>query len=189
MLFAEIRQPDSEYLAFPTLSSVRRRYVPIAYLKPEVIASNQLYVISRASLFHFGVLHSDMHMAWVRQVGGRFKSDYRYSAGLIYNNYPWPVEVTGIHRETVVESAQAVLHERAKFPTSVLADLYDPLLMPEPLLKAHHRLDRAVDRCYRTEPFDSDRQRVEYLFALYEKLTAPIIAAAKPKRKKNRNSS
>lgn len=182
MLFAEIRQPTSRYLAFPTLSSVRRRYVPIAYLEPNVIASNQVYVIAGASLFHFGVVHSETHMAWIRQVGGRFKSDYRYSASLTYNNYPWPENVTDKHRAAVEAAAQAVLDARAQFPTSTLADLYDPLTMPAPLLKAHQTLDRAVDRCYRPEPFPSDRHRVEYLFALYEKITAPLVAKAKPKR-------
>jgi hypothetical protein len=183
MLFAEIRQPNSGYLAFPTLSSVRRRYVPIAYLQPNVIASNQVYVIAGASLFHFGVVHSEMHMAWIRQVGGRFKSDYRYSASLTYNNYPWPGAVTDKQRAAVEAAAQAVLDARAQFPTSTLADLYDPLTMPAPLLKAHQELDRAVDRCYRPDSFPSDRHRVEYLFALYEKITAPLVAAAKPKRK------
>jgi hypothetical protein len=182
MLFAEIRQPNSGYLAFPTLSSVRRRYVPIAYLQPNVIASNQVYVIAGASLFHFGVLHSEMHMAWIRQVGGRFKSDYRYSASLIYNNYPWPTAVTDKQRAAVEAAAQSVLEARSKYPTSTLADLYDPLLMPAPLPKAHQELDRAVDRCYRPEAFTSDRQRVEYLFALYEKITAPLLP--KPLRKR-----
>ncbi len=184
MLFAEIRQPTSGYLAFPTLSSVRRRYVPIAYLQSNVIASNQVYVIAGASLFHFGVVHSEMHMAWIRQVGGRFKSDYRYSASLTYNNYPWPTDATDKQRAAVEAAAQAVLDARAKYPTSTLADLYDPLTMPAPLLKAHQELDRAVDRCYRPDPFPSDRHRVEYLFALYEKITAPLVAAAKPKRKR-----
>jgi hypothetical protein len=111
------------------------------------------------------------------------KSDYRYSARIVYNNYPWPADVTDKQRAAVEAAAQAVLDARAQYPTSTLADLYDPLTMPAPLLKAHQQLDRAVDRCYRPEPFPSDRHRVEYLFALYEQLTAPLVAAAKPARK------
>ena len=124
-----------------------------------------------------------MHMAWMRQVCGRLESRYRYSNKLVYNNYPWPQAVTDKQRAAVEAAAQAVLDARAQYPTSTLADLYDPLTMPAPLLKAHQHLDRAVDRCYRPEPFPSDRHRVEYLFALYEKLTAPLVAAAKPARK------
>ena len=111
------------------------------------------------------------------------KSDFSYSNSLVYNNYPWPATVTDKQRAAVEAAAQAVLDARAQYPTSTLADLYDPLTMPAPLLKAHQQLDRAVDRCYRPEPFPSDRHRVEYLFALYEQLTAPLVAAAKPPRK------
>jgi hypothetical protein len=122
-------------------------------------------------------------MAWMRQFCGRLESRYRYSKDIVYNNYPWPQEVTAKQRSAVEAAAQAVLDARAKYPTSTLADLYDPLTMPGPLLKAHQELDRAVDRCYRPEPFPSDRHRVKYLFALYEKLTAPLVAAAQPARK------
>jgi hypothetical protein len=104
-------------------------------------------------------------------------------SNLISNTYPWPAAVTDKQRAAVEAAAQAVLDARAQFPTATLADLYDPLTMPAPLLKAHQALDRAVDRCYRPDPFPSDRHRVEYLFALYEKITAPLVAAAKPKRK------
>jgi hypothetical protein len=125
-----------------------------------------------------------MHMAWVRQLCGRLKSDFRYSKDIVYNNYPWPADVTDKQRTVVEAAAQAVLDAREMYPTSTLADLYDPLTMPAPLLKAHQELDRAVDRCYRPEAFDSDRQRVEFLFALYEKITAPLVAAARPKRRR-----
>ena len=130
-----------------------------------------------------------MHMAWMRYVCGRLKSDYRYSAGIVYNNYPWPESVTDKQRAAVEAAAQAVLDARAKFAISTLADLYDPLTMPAPLLKAHQVLDRAVDRCYRSEPFPSDRHRVEYLFALYERLTAPLLPAAKTKRRRRSEES
>ena len=123
-------------------------------------------------------------MAWVRQVCGRLKSDYRYSNKLVYNNYPWPEAVTDKQLAAVEAAAQTVLDTRAKYPISTLADLYDPLTMPPPLLTAHRALDRAVDRCYRPDPFPSDRHRFEYLFARYEKITAPLLPAAKPKRKR-----
>jgi len=126
-----------------------------------------------------------MHMAWVRQVGGRLKSDYRYSNRLVYNNYPWPQEPSAKQHAAVEAAAQAVLDVRREHLKrgNSYADLYDPLFMPPALLKAHRTLDRAVDRCYRRQPFTSDRQRVEFLFALYEKLTTPLIAAA-AKRKR-----
>jgi hypothetical protein len=101
----------------------------------------------------------------------------------LYNNYPWPQSVTDEQRSAVETAAPAVPDARAQYPTSTLADLYDPSAMPAPRLKAHQQLDRAVDRCYRPEPFPSDRHRMEYLFALYEKLTAPLVAAAKPARR------
>ena len=120
----------------------------------------------------------------MRQVCGRLESRYRYSNKLVYNNYPWPQDMTAKQRLAVEAAAQAVLDARAEYPTSTLADLYDPLTMPGPLLQAHQALDRAVDRCYRPEPFPSDRHRVEYLFALYEQITGPLVAAAKPARKR-----
>ncbi len=125
-----------------------------------------------------------MHMAWVKQVCGRLKSDFRYSSSLVYNNFPWPQTPTDKQRAAVEEAAQAVLDARKAFPHATLADLYDPLAMPPALVKAHASLDRAVDLCYRPQPFENDRQRVEYLFALYEKLTVPLIAPAKKGRRK-----
>ena len=183
-LFGEIRQPTTNFVLIPRHSSEARPYIPISYFAPKFIVSDSCLFLPNASLFHFGVLTSAMHMAWVKQVCGRIKSDYRYSVKLVYNNYPWPGTVTPKQQMAVQAAAQAVLDARAKYPASTLADLYDPLTMPGPLLKAHQALDRAVDRCYRAEPFPSDRHRVEYLFALYEKITTPLVAAVKPKRKR-----
>jgi len=186
-LFGEIRQPTRRYLAIPKTSSERRPYVPIAFLDSKTIASTELLTVSEANVYHFGVLTSAMHMAWVRQVCGRLESRYRYSARLVYNNYPWPQSPSERQREAVEKAAQAVLDVRAEYlgRGDKLADLYDPLAMPAKLVKAHAALDRAVDRCYRAQPFTSERQRVEFLFALYEKLTTPLIAAAgKKKRRK-----
>jgi len=192
-LFAEIRQPSTAYLAFPTVSSERRIYIPIGMLPSEVIASNQVYVLAGASLYHLGILTSAMHMAWVRTVCGRLKSDYRYSAGIVYNNFPWPLDATDKQKQAIEEAAQKVLDTRAKFPKSSLADLYDPLTMPPDLLKAHQALDRAVDTAYVSsggkKNFASDAERVAFLFDLYRQIVGllPALQAGPRKRKpKNR---
>jgi hypothetical protein len=127
-----------------------------------------------------------MHMAWVRQVCGRLKSDYRYSAKLVYNNYPWPDPVTDGQRSAVESAAQGVLDARLAHPGSTLADLYDPLTMPADLARAHAALDRAVDRCYRPQPFPDERRRFEYLFGLYEKLVAPLVSSGNRKAGRGR---
>lgn len=176
-LFGEIRQPKTDYLLIPRHSSERRDYIPIGYLPPEVIAGDSCLVIEGASHLHFGVLTSSMHMAWVRTVCGRIKSDFRYSNKLVYNNFPWPQAPTDAQKAAVEQAAQAVLDARAKFPDQTLADLYDPLAMPKPLRDAHRALDRAVDRCYRRNAFDSERARVEYLFALYQQLITPLTSS------------
>ena len=200
-LFGEIRQPATRYLLIPSVSSETRRYIPMGFLRPDVIASNLALMVPGATLYHFGVLSSAMHMAWVRQVCGRLKSDYRYSNKLVYNNYPWPQDVADKQKQRVEEAAQAVLDMRvecgdgragflpaARSPGKAcsLADLYDPLATPAQLAKAHANLDRAVDLCYRSHPFTSERQRVEFLFSLYEKLSAPLTAQPKPRRRPQR---
>ncbi|MEI7911425.1 MAG: DNA methyltransferase [Verrucomicrobiota bacterium] len=181
-LFTEDRQPNhGRYLAFPRTSSENRRYIPIAYLSAEVIAANDIQMVPEADAYQFGILASAMHMAWMGTVTGRLKSDFRYSSKVVYNNYPWPEAATDAQRTKVEEAAQAVLDAREQFPTSTLADLYDPISMPPKLAKAHEQLDRAVEKCYRKDPFTSDRQRVEFLFALYETLSAPLVPPAKKK--------
>lgn len=127
-------------------------------------------------------MESAVHMAWLRNIGGRLKSDYRYSIGLVYNAFPWPT-LTDADKARLDTLAQAVLDARAAHPGATLADLYDPDVMPADLRKAHRALDLAVDRLYRKAPFESDRERVEHLFMLYEKMTAGLLAkAGKPKR-------
>ncbi len=180
--FFYISQPTTNYILIPEVSSERRKFIPIGFLSPDIISANTNFLIPSASRYLFGILTSTMHMAWMRTVGGRLKSDYRYSGSMVYNNFPWPESATTAQRMVVETTAQAVLDVRKQFPDSTLADLYDPVLMPSPLAKAHAELDRAVDRCYRKEPFLSERARVEFLFQLYEKLTAPLLAAAKAKR-------
>jgi len=183
-LFAEIRQVSSDYLLIPSVSSELRKFIPLGFMSANVIANNLVMFVPGATHFHFGVLTSSMHTAWTKQVCGRLKSDVRYSNKLVYNNFPWPEAATEKHRAAVEAAAQEVLDARASFPSSTLADLYDPLAMPPALVKAHAKLDRAVDLCYRPQIFANDRQRVEYLFALYEKLTAPLIPATKKSRRK-----
>ena len=125
-----------------------------------------------------------MHMAWVRQVAGRLKSDYRYSAKLVYNNFPWPEDVTAAKRRAVEQAAQKVLDVREAYPEASLADLYDPLSMPADLAKAHAALDRAVDRCYRSRPFAGEVNRVEYLFKEYQRLASPLMPAKTTRKRK-----
>jgi len=189
-LFAEIRQPTTRFIVVPLHTSENRRYVPFGYFEPNHIIHNSCSAIPNAGLFHFGVLSSTMHMAWVRQVCGRLESRYRYSTTLVYNNYPWPAEVGEKRQRAVETAAQSVLDARTQFlppkGTSTLADLYDPLSMPSPLSQAHADLDRAVDRCYRSESFRSDRERVEYLFSLYERFIAPLLPTTPRSRGRRR---
>lgn len=175
--------PTSTFLVVPKVSSERREYVPIGWLEAPVIPSDLLFVLNDARLLDFGILTSQMHMAWLRHIGGRLESRYRYSIGLVYNTFPWP-DATGKQETEVQTLAQAVLDARAAWPTSSLADLYDPDTMPANLRKAHTALDVAVDRLYRKKPFDSDRDRVEHLFGLYEKLVNPLEADAEKQNKR-----
>ncbi len=194
--FAFVSHPNTPYLLFPSVSSERRDYIPIGFMPAEVIASNLCLIVPHATLYHFGVLTSAMHMAWVRSVCGRLKSDYRYSAGIVYNNFPWPLcsscNARGTDapadktRQAIEAAAQAVLDARAQFPgATTLADLYDPLTMPPALLKAHQKLDAAVDRAYGKTGFKSDAERVAFLFQRYQALSSLLpVAAVKRSRKK-----
>ena len=174
--------PDAPFLAIPEVSSERRTYVPIGWLEPPCIPSNQLLVVRDAGLWLFGLLASRMHMAWLRHVGGRLKSDYRYSSGLVYNTFPLPSKDADLSR--LEPLAQAVLDARAAHPGATLADLYDPDLMPPNLRRAHGSLDRAVDRLYRHAGFASERERVEHLFMRYEALSVPLGAQPNAKHKR-----
>jgi hypothetical protein len=199
-LFGEIRQPPGRYLFVPSVSSETRTYIPLGFMHPTTIASNLALMVPGATLYQFGVLSSAMHMAWVRHVCGRLESRYRYSNRLVYNNFPWPNSLTDKQRAKVEALAQQVLDMRVEcgdgrvgylpvlrggVTPCTLADLYDRLTMPLKLLKAHKALDRAVDACYRAPRFTSERQRVEYLFGLYEALTAPLAAGVSKKRRKS----
>lgn len=162
--------PTGTYIAIPEVSSERREFIPMGFLTPDTLCSNKLRLIPDASLFHFGVLTSTMHMAWTRAVCGRLKSDYQYSAKIVYNNFPWP-EVTEAQQEKIAELAQGVLDARALYPNSTLADLYDPLTMPPELVTAHRKLDAAVEKAYGRK-FEDDAERVAFLFEKYSELTS-----------------
>lgn len=181
-LFSEDRQPTTRYLMFPKVSSERRAYIPFAYVEPEFIINNTASFIPDASLYLFGILESKMHMAWMSYVCGRMKSDFIYSNKIVYNNYPWPENVNEKQIKAVEKAVESVLSARKEFPTYSLADLYDPLTMPPVLVKAHQELDKAVDLCYRPQPFINAAKRIEFLFELYEKYTADLFTKEKPKK-------
>ncbi len=169
--FAEIRQPTTMYLAIPTVCSERRRYIPIAYLSPDIIASNQLYVVPNATVYEFGILISLVHMAWMRVVGGRLETRYRYSNGVVYNNFPWP-EPTEEQKQEIAATTQSILDARVAHPECTLADLYDDTFMPADLRAAHEANDRAVLAAYGLAPDTSEMDIVSHLFKLYAKKTA-----------------
>jgi len=142
--------------------------------------------IPNGSLFHFGVLMSKMHMAWVQSVCGRLKSDFRYSKDIVYNNFPWAENSTKKQVLTIEKAAQKVLDVRELFSNDSLAVLYDPSAMPPELIKAHNELDKAVDLAYRPQPFTSEANRMEFLFSLYEKNTADLFTKVKAKKTKKK---
>jgi hypothetical protein len=181
--FFYISHPNCEYLVIPETSSERRKYIPIGYIPADTVASNAVYLIPSASLFTFGLMCSIMHVLWSRTVGGKLKSDFRYSGSIVYNNYPWPENPTDKQKEQIEKAAQKVLDARLEFPTSSLADLYDPLTMPPVLVKAHNELDKAVDAAYSKQTFNSDAKRMEFLFELYEKYTAGLFVKEKTGKK------
>jgi len=195
--------PQSTYIILPKVSSARRDFIPFGFIEPSVFCSDLVFMLPKGELVHFGVLSSTMHNAWVRYTCGRLKSDYRYSKDIVYNNFPWPefpesykqnqppAQVN--HAQAAIETAaQTVLDVRARFQTgdqpATLADLYDPLTMPPELLKAHQKLDAAVDKAYEAsggkKSYKSDAERVAFLFELYQKLTS-LLPADKPKPKRS----
>ncbi len=165
--FRETNNPD-KCIVIPVVSSEKRPYIPIGFIDKNTISTNGNLIIPNGDLFLFGQLTSLMHMAWVKYTCGRLKSDYRYSKDLVYNNYPFPKNVSEKQKKAVEEKAQNVLDIRASFSDCSLADLYDPLSMPPNLKKAHQELDKAVDNCYGSKSFKNDKERIEFLFGLYE---------------------
>lgn len=160
--------PESNYMIVPVVSSEKRKYVPMGFMIPDILCSNQVNLIPSATLYHFGVLESNVHMAWMRAVCGRLKSDYRYSKDIVYNNFPWP-DATDEQRAEIAQAAQRILDARQLYPDSSLADLYDPTLMPHELLKAHRDNDRLVMRLYGFPTSMTETECVAQLFKLYQK--------------------
>ncbi len=179
--------PDRPFLIVPKVSSERREYVPIGWMEPPTIPSDLVFVLQTDDLWHFGILTSRMHMAWLRHIGGRLESRYRYSAGIVYNAFPSP-PASNTLQARIRRLAQAVLDARARFPAATLADLYDADAMPPELHRAHRALDTAVDRLYSAAAFSSDRARVEHLFGLYERLVAPLATLTRQRKPRQRVS-
>jgi hypothetical protein len=184
-LFQEIRQPRSTYILVPRVSSERRRYIPIGFVSSRIIASDAAQIITKASLYHFGVLTSSIHNAWARAVCGRLKSDYRYSKDVVYNNFPWP-NATDEQKENIATLSQDILDARANYPDCSLADLYDQRTMPKELLKAHQNLDRAVMKLYGFNKKQTETDIVAALMKMYQKLTMPptLISESQTKNKR-----
>ncbi len=172
-LFAENRQPETDYIAIPEVSSEKRNYIPIGFMSADVICSNKLQIIPNATLYEFGILTSKIHNAWLRTVCGRLKSDYDYSGKIVYNNFPW-CNPTDSQKAKIEQTAQAILDARAKYPDSSLADLYDESTMPPELRKAHKENDKAVMAAYGFDQKMSETEIVAELFKMYEKLTKKI---------------
>ena len=169
-LFGEIRQPETPMLVIPKVSSERRRYIPIAFVQPEVIINGSALIIPDATLYHFGIMISNVHMAWMRVVAGRLETRYQYSGSNVYNNFPWPA-ITPEQEAEISRTAQAILDARNLYPDCSLADLYDELFMPVELRRAHQANDRAVMRAYGLPVTTSESDTVAHLFKLYEELT------------------
>ncbi len=170
-LFQQIRQPDTNFILIPRVSSEGRKYIPIGFLSPDHIVSDAIQFIPDATLFHFGVLTSSVHMAWTRVVCGRLKSDYRYSNDIVYNNFPWPVP-SDAQKGKIEQAAQAILDARALYPESSLADLYDEVAMPPELRKAHRANDAAVLEAYGFPQDATESEIVARLFKMYQELTS-----------------
>ncbi len=175
--------PAEDYILISRVSSERRLYLPVGHIDFNDLTSDSALILVGAKFYHFGIISSLMHNAWMRTVCGRLESRYRYSAGIVYNNFPWPENPTDKQKQAIEDAAQGVLDARAQFPGSSLADLYDPLTMPPLLLKAHQTLDRAVDAAYGKTNFKTEAERVAFLFELYQKYTS-LFAPEKPKRRK-----
>ncbi len=184
MLFGEDRQPDSDYVFIPLTSSETRDYIPMGFFAKDSISNNTASIIPNATLYHFGILTSKMHMDWMRYVCGRLKSDYRYSNEIVYNNFPFPLEVSEKDKTKIEELTQTILNVRSEYTEATLADMYNQP-MPSRLLKAHEALDKAVDKLYRKEGFKSDIERVAHLFELNQKLTSLVVDEPKKSKRKS----
>ncbi|PUE42595.1 SAM-dependent methyltransferase [Limnohabitans sp. Bal53] len=189
-------KPVTDYMLIPRVSSEKRLFIPMGYIDKETLTSDSAHIVTGTTRLHFGVMSSTMHNAWVRATCGRLESRYRYSKDIVYNNYPWPgfagEPLSDKHRTAIEQAAQCVLDARAQFASSSLADLYDPLTMPPALLKAHQKLDTAVDAAYQPsggkKSYASDAERVAFLFELYQRITSLLPAPAAKKKHKSQTT-
>ncbi|MCC6690248.1 MAG: class I SAM-dependent DNA methyltransferase, partial [Bacteroidia bacterium] len=179
-LFRDRNRPGT-FIVIPRVSSENRKYIPMGFFDRNSIVSDTCMSIPNGTIYHFGILMSAMHMAWVEYICGRLKSDYRYSKDIVYNNYPWPETSTDKQIKTIETAAQKVLDARAKYPANSLSDLYNPWAMPKELVKAHNELNKSVDLAYRSQSFTNEASRIEFLFELYEKYTANLFTKEKMK--------
>ena len=168
--FGQYREPSEQFIAFAKVSSERREYIPFGFLTNDIIPGDKLFTVPNATIYLFGVLTSNVHMAWMRTVCGRLKSDYSYSTTLVYNTFPFPTP-TDAQKEAIEKTAQGILDARALYPDSSLADLYDPLTMPPELRKAHEANDRAVEKAYGRK-FADEAEIVAYLMQEYQRLVS-----------------
>ncbi len=182
-LFRDRNRPET-FIVVPRVSSESRPYIPFGFFDKYSIVSDTCMSIPNGNKYHFGILMSIMHMAWVKKICGRLKSDYRYSKDIVYNNYPWPENPTDKQIKAIETAAQKVLDARLLYPNCSLADLYDSLTMPPALVKAHNELNKAVDLAYRAQAFISEASRMVFLFELYEKYTADLFTKEKVKKTK-----
>jgi hypothetical protein len=181
-LFGEIRQPETNFILIPRVSSENRKIIPMGMFTPDYIVGDTCLSIPNGTLYHLGILQSSMHMAWVKTVCGRLKSDYRYSNEIVYNNFPWPENITQKQIDAIEMAMQKVLVERKEISDCPLGKMYDNGKMPPNLVKAHIGLDKAVDAAYRSQSFISEAKRMEFLFELYEKYTADLFTKEKVKK-------
>jgi hypothetical protein len=190
MLFRQVTQPKNDYIVVSAHSSENRDFIPLGFLSKSHIVGNSCFSVPNATKYHFGVMMSRMHMAWVKYTCGRLESRYRYSKDIVYNNFPWP-SPTEKQVEAIETAAKEVLDARGEFSSSTLAELYDPLGMPGALAKAHQRLDRAVDAAYGKAGLKTDAERVAFLFEKYHAMAAPldIQEPEKPKRARKTKAS
>jgi len=188
--FREMREAENISLVIPGTSSERRRYIPVGYLDKSIVVNNLAFAIYDPEPYIMGIITSRMHMTWMRAVAGRLKSDYRYSSVIVYNTFPFP-PISTQRKNEITQCVFRILEEREKHSEKTLAQLYDPDKMPEGLREAHHQNDLAIERCYRSKLFESDEERLEYLFKLYEKMIQEEkdkgTLSAKPKKTRRKS--
>ena len=185
--FREFNETTIQSVIVPVVSSQRRNYIPTGFISPGTIVPNSAQIIYDCETWVFGVVSSRIHMSWVSTVAGRLRGDYRYSSSICYNVFPFP-EVNQKQKEQINLHVFEVLEEREKHSGKTLAQLYDPDKMPKGLKEAHHQLDLAIERCYRLKPFESDIERLEYLFKEYEKMINKNTLLEKPKRTRKKKA-